>query len=36
MKTAKIPVYGHIAVYVNISLSVYRINYKLRCLEYIC
>jgi len=32
MKTAKIPVYG------NIALSVYKIEYMytLRCLEYIC
>ena len=36
MKTAKIPVYGNIALYGNIVLSVYKIDYTLRCLEYIC
>ena len=36
MKTANIPVYGNIAVYLNIALSVYKIDYALRCLEYIC
>jgi len=30
MKTAKILVYGHIA------MSAYKIDYALRCLEYIC
>jgi len=30
MKTAKIPVYR------SIALSVYKIDYTLRCLEYIC
>jgi len=35
MKTAKITVYGHIAVYGNIALSVYKIDYTLRCLEYL-
>ena len=30
MKTAKIPVYG------NIALTDYKIDYTLRCLEYIC
>jgi len=34
MKTAKITVYGHIAVYG--ALSVYKIDYTLRCLDYIC
>jgi len=29
-KTANIPVYG------NIALSVYTIDYTLRCLEYMC
>jgi len=36
MKTAKLPVYGDIAVYGNIVMSVYKIDYTLRCLEYIC
>ena len=36
MKTAKIPVYGNIAVYEHIALSVYRIGYKLRSVEYTC
>jgi len=30
MKTAKIPMYG------NIALFVYKIDYTLICLEYIC
>jgi len=30
MKTAKILIYG------NIALSVYKMDYTLRCLEYIC
>ena len=34
MKTTKIPVYGNMAVYGNIALSVYKTDYKLRCLEY--
>jgi len=36
MKTAKIPVYGNTAVYEHIALSVYRIVYRLRCLECTC
>jgi len=36
MKTANIPLYGNIAVYGHIALSVYKIVYTLRCLEYIC
>jgi len=37
MKTAKIPAFGNIALYGNIALSVcLKIDYKLRCLEYIC
>jgi len=36
MKTANIRMYGNIAVYANIALSVYKIDYTLRCLEYIC
>jgi len=36
MKTADIPVYGNIAVYETIALSVYKIDYTLKCLEYIC
>jgi len=36
MNTANIPVYGIIGVYINIVLSVYTIDYTLRCLEYIC
>jgi len=35
MKTAKIPVYRHTAIYGNRALSVYKINDILRCLEYI-
>ena len=34
IKTAKIPVYGHVAVYGNIAPSVL-IDYTLICLEYI-
>ena len=36
MKAANIPMYGNIAVYENIALSVYQIDYTLRCLENIC
>jgi len=36
MKKAKIPVYGDSAVYVNIALSVNKIDYTLICLKYIC
>jgi len=36
MKTANIPVYGTIAVYENIAMYVYKKEYSLRCLEYIC
>ena len=36
MKTVNITVYGNIAVYRNIALSVYKIDYTLRCLEYMC
>jgi len=37
MKTAKIiPVYGNIAVYGNICAVSIKIDYTLRCLEYIC
>jgi len=36
MKTAKILVYGSFAVYGNIALSVYKTDYTLRCLEFIC
>jgi len=36
MKIAEIAVYGNSAVNVNIALYVYKIDYKLRCLEYIC
>jgi len=36
MKTAKIPVYENIAVYETNALSVYKVDYTLRCLEYIC
>jgi len=34
MKTTKILVYVNIAVYGNIALSVYKIDFTLRCLEY--
>ena len=36
IKTAKIPVYGNKAMCVNIARSVYKKDYTLRCLEYIC
>jgi len=36
MKTANIPVYGNIAMYGNIALFVYKTDYTLRYLEYIC
>jgi len=35
MKAAKIPMYANIAVYGNIALSVYQIDYTLICLENI-
>ena len=31
-----LPVNGNITVYGTIALSVYKIDYSLRCLEYIC
>jgi len=34
--TAKIPVYGNIGVYGSIAQSVYKLNYTLRYIEYIC
>jgi len=34
MKTANIPVYGHIAVYINYCAVCLNIDYTLRCLEY--
>ena len=36
MKTAKIPVFGTIAVFGNIAFSVYNIDYTLKGLAYIC
>jgi len=36
MKTANIPVYGTIAVYETIAMYVYKKEYTVRCLEYIC
>jgi len=36
MKTANIPVNGNITVYGTIAMSVYKVDYSLRCLEYIC
>jgi len=35
MKTTKIPVYGHIAVYIKYCVVRLKIDYTLRCLEYI-
>ena len=35
MKTAKIAVYGNIVMYTKYC-AVYKIDYTLRCLEYIC
>jgi len=36
MKTANIPVYGNIAVYINYCAVCLKIDYTLRCLEYMC
>jgi len=36
MKTAKIPLYGNIAVYIKDCAVCLKIDYTLRCLEYIC
>jgi len=36
MKTANIPVYGNIAVYIKYCAVCLNIEYTLRCLEYIC
>jgi len=36
MKTDKIPVFENLAVHRNIAMSVYKIDYTLRCLEYNC
>jgi len=36
MKTANIPVYGNIAVYIKHCAVCLKIEYTLRCLEYIC
>jgi len=33
MQTANIPVFRNIAMYWNSALSVYKIDYTLRCLE---
>jgi len=35
MKTASIPVYGDIAVYIKNCIVCLKIDYTLRCLEYI-
>jgi len=36
MMTANIPVYGNIAVYINYCTVCLKVDYTLRCLEYIC
>jgi len=36
MKTASIPVYGTIAVYIKYWALCLEIDYTLRCFEYIC
>jgi len=36
MKTAYIPVNGNIAVYIEYRVVCLKIDYTLRCLEYIC
>jgi len=36
MKTANIPVYGNIALYIKYWPVCLNIDYTLRCLEYIC
>ena len=36
MKTANIPVYGNIAVYIKYCAVCLKIDYTLICLEYIC
>jgi len=36
MKTANIPVYGNIAVYIKYCTVCLKLGYTLRCLEYIC
>jgi len=36
MKTANITVYGNIAVYIKYCDDCLKIDYTVRCLEYIC
>ena len=36
MKTTNIPMYGNSAVYIKYSAVCLKIDYTLRCLEYIC
>jgi len=36
MKTANIPLYGNIAVYIKYYAVCLKIDYTLRCFEYIC
>jgi len=36
MKTANIPVYGNIAVYIKYCAVCLKIDYTLNCLEYSC
>jgi len=36
MKTVNLPVYGNIAVYIKYCAVCLKIDYTLRCLEYIC